>query len=309
MTKRIISLIASSTEILCALGFEDQLVGRSHECDYPASVKELPIVTEPRFDIEGSSAEIDNRVKETLKASPEDALSVYQVHNDRLKALVPDLIVTQSQCAVCAVSLREVERAVCEVLDGSTKIVSCEPHCLADIWTDIRRIAIALDVSDKAESLIASLIARLDKMQAEAQKIPESPTVATIEWIEPLMTGGNWVPELVQLAGGTNLFGEAGKHSPWLSWEQLREADPDKIVVMPCGFDIPKTREEMVFLEKNPLWKELKAVRTGEVSLVDGNQYFNRPGPRLVESGEIFLEILHPQHFDFGHKGRGWENF
>ncbi|MDF1663186.1 MAG: cobalamin-binding protein [Planctomycetota bacterium] len=309
MTKRIISLIASSTEILCALGFEDQLVGRSHECDYPESVKQLPIVTEPRFEIEGSSAEIDTRVKETLKASPEDALSVYKVHKDRLKALAPDLIVTQSQCAVCAVSLSEVERAVCEVLDGSTEIVSCEPHCLDDIWTDIRRIAGALNVSDKAEALIEGLKARLARMGEEAQKLTVKPTVATIEWIEPLMTGGNWVPELVRIAGGANLFGEEGKHSPWLSWEQLRQADPDKIVVMPCGFDIPKTREEMVYLEENPLWTELEAVKNKQVSLVDGNQYFNRPGPRLVESGEIFLEILHPEHFSFGHEGQGWEKY
>ena len=309
MSERIISLIASSTEILCALGFEDQLVGRSHECDYPSAVEALPIVTEPRFEIEGSSAEIDQRVKETLKASPDDALSVYKVHKDRLQELAPSLIVTQSQCAVCAVSLSEVERAVCEVLDSKVKIVSCEPHCLDDVWKDIQRIAEALDVSKKGEALTTTLKRRLSEIEKEVTSIPNKPRVATIEWIEPLMTGGNWVPELVRIAGGENLFGEEGKHSPWLEWEELKKADPEKIVVMPCGFGLSKTREEMAALEKNPLWAQLSAVKKGEVTLVDGHQYFNRPGPRLVESAEILLEIFHPERFDFGHRGQGWEPY
>lgn len=309
MSERIISLIASSTEILCALGFEDQLVGRSHECDYPRAVEALPIVTEPRFEIEGSSAEIDQRVKETLQASPDDALSVYKVHKDRLQDLAPSLIVTQSQCAVCAVSLSEVERAVCEVLDSKVKIVSCEPHCLDDVWQDIQRIAEALDVSKKGEALTTRLKTRLSEIEKELASIPRKPRVATIEWIEPLMTGGNWVPELVRIAGGDNLFGEEGKHSPWLEWEELKQADPDKIVVMPCGFGLSKTREEMAALEKNPLWTQLSAVKKGEVTLVDGHQYFNRPGPRLIESAEILLEIFHPERFDFGHRGQAWEPY
>lgn len=304
---RIISLIASSTEIVCALGFEENLVGRSHECDYPASVSALPIVTEPRFDVEGTSAEIDQRVKATLAASPADAVSVYKVHTDRLAELAPDVIITQSQCEVCAVSFQEVERAVCEVLPGNPKLVSLEPNALADIWLDIRKVAKALDSESLGEKLIAELKERLSELKARSGKMGRRPRVACVEWIEPLMAAGNWVPELVDRASGVNLFGEAGKHSPWMSWEDLRAAEPDVIVVMPCGFDIPKTRAEMPSLLSQPGFSDLKAVKNGRVALTDGNQYFNRPGPRIVESLEILLEIFYPGSFDFGHQGTGWE--
>ncbi len=293
---RIVSLIASATEIVCALGFEDQLVGRSHECDYPESVRRLPIVTAPKFDVEGSSREIDRRVKAILA----DALSVYRVDAERLRELEPDVIVTQSHCEVCAVSLRDVERAVCSWLRACPKLVSLAPNCLADVWHDIELVAEALDVPERGDELIQSLRSRMDVIAGRARSLPR-PTVACVEWIDPLMAAGNWMPELVEMAGGVNLFGEAGKHSPWMTWEQLVERDPDVIVILPCGFDIARSERDMMVLTGRPEWPRLRAVRDGRVWLADGNQYFNRPGPRLVDSLEMLAEVLHPEAFRFGH--------
>jgi iron complex transport system substrate-binding protein len=300
---RIVTLIASATEIVSALGFEEQLVGRSHECDYPPSIKKLPACSEPKIDANGSSREIDDRVK----AIAGEALSVYRVHTEILERLKPDVIVTQDHCEVCAVSLRDVERAVCKILDSDTQIVSLSPNDLADIWKDIRLVAEALDCEDRAEALIAQLQNRLKNIADKACRFANQPTVACIEWIDPLMSAGNWVPELVEIAGGIDLLGNAGGHSGYVSWKSLVTADPDVIVILPCGFDIPRCRKEMSPLWEQPGWNDLKAVRNQRVFLTDGNQFFNRPGPRIVESAEILAEILHPGEFHFGHEGTGWE--
>lgn len=303
--RRIVSLIASATEIVCALGFRDQLVGRSHECDYPPSVMGLPVCTEPKFPTAGSSREIDERVKTILR----DALSVYRVHADRLRELQPDVIVTQSHCQVCAVSLADVEQALHDWLGTRPRLVSLEPNTLADVWESIAQVARALDAPERGTQLVEHLKERITAIAEQAQALSDNPTVAYIEWIEPLMAGGNWMPELIELAGGINLFGVAGKHSPWMSWEELREKDPDVLFVAPCGFDIERTRTEMAALTRRAEWPHLKAVRSGRVYLADGNQFFNRPGPRLVESLEILAEALHPHVFHFGHHGRGWQRF
>lgn len=299
---RIVSLIASATEIVAALGREDQLVGRSHECDYPPSVERLPACSEAKLDVNGSSREIDDRVKSILR----DAVSVYRVFPEKLEELQPSVVITQTQCEVCAVSLKDVETAVCEMVATQPKIVPLEPNRLSDVWRDIRAVAAAIETPDRGEELVEQSKRRLQDLQKKTSKLTARPTIACIEWIDPLMAAGNWVPELVEIAGGTNLFGEAGKHSPWMTWEQLLAADPDVIAVLPCGFDIPRTRGEMNVLTDRPDWSQLSAVRNGRVYLTDGNQYFNRPGPRLVESAEILAEILHPEHFHFGHSGVGW---
>ncbi|MGE0127739.1 MAG: cobalamin-binding protein [Blastocatellales bacterium] len=302
---RIISLIASATEIVCALGFERQMVGRSHECDFPASVKRLPVCTSPKFEIEGLSYEIDQRVKAILQ----EALSVYRVDADLLEQLQPTHIITQAQCEVCAVSLKDVEQAVCQFTSSQPVIVSLEPNALADVWMDIRRVAAALKASERGEELVAGLQKRIDEIAAKARTAASRPTVACVEWIDPLMAAGNWMPELVEIAGGVNLFGASGKHSPqlnWMSWEELVAADPDLIFISPCGFDITRTLEETSLLTNKPEWKSLKAVKSARAFVADGNQYFNRPGPRLVESLEILAELLHPELFHFGHKGKGW---
>ena len=303
--QRIVSLIPSTTEIVCALGFEDQLVGRSHECDFPESVRRLPVCTEPKFTPDGSSYEIDQRIKAILHQS----LSVYRVHGDILKELQPDLILTQSQCEVCAVSLRDVEEAVGEWLGLQPQILSLEARTPSDVWAGIGQVADALGVPTRGAELVRGLKQRVFAIAAMARTLSPGPTVACIEWIEPLMAAGNWMPELVEMAGGMNLFGEAGKHSPWMKWEELVAKDPNVIVVLPCGFDIKRTREEMPTLTRRPEWSRLRAVRSGRVYLTDGNQYFNRPGSRLVESLEILAEILHPDVFRFGHEGSGWEHF
>lgn len=304
-TPRIVSLIASATEIVCALGFENQLVGRSHECDFPVSVKNLPQLTSPKFKVEGSSLEIDQRVKSIVQ----EALSVYRVDAAALDELKPTHIITQSQCEVCAVSLKDVEQAVCELTSSRPVIVSLEPNSLGDVWVDIRRVGDSLGASDRAETLVDELESRMDDIVQRTHWLDKNPSVAYIEWIEPLMAGGNWMPELVEMAGGLNLFGEAGKHSPWMTWDEVVAKDPDIIFVSPCGFDIPRTLEEMHLLSERPEWKTLKAVAAGRVVVADGNQYFNRPGPRLVESLEILAEIIHPNVFHFGHEGRGWVKY
>jgi iron complex transport system substrate-binding protein len=302
---RIVSLIASATEIVCALGFERDLVGRSHECDYPPGVQRLPVCTEPKFDVHGTSLEIDGRVKSLL----ENATSVYRVHADVLKDLRPDVIVTQSHCEVCAVSEKDVEAAICTWLGSRPKIVSLAPNDLEEVWGSIRRVADALDVPDRGGAVVDALRQRVRAVSGRARRLPDRPTVACLEWIEPLMAGGNWVPELVELAGGVNMFGQAGKHSPWMTWDELVRCDPDVIVALPCGFDLARTRAEMPALTRRLEWAGLRAVRDGRVFVTDGNQFFNRPGPRLVESLEILAEIFHPATFGATHEGTGWARF
>jgi len=296
---RIVSLIASATEIVCSLGLGDRLVGRSHECDYPEWVERLPICTEPAFDIHGSSGEIDRRVKETLQDSP----SVYRVFTDVLEKLQPDLIVTQSHCEVCAVSERDVESALGNWIGPRPKIVSLQPNCLSDVWEGIGAVAEAAGLPERGSALVKSLQERTQAISDRANHWGRKPTVACVEWIDPLMAAGNWTPELVELAGGVNLFGKAGEHSPWMTWEELVRQDPDVIVIMPCGFDLERTKQEMPILTNREDWRLLKAVRNGRVFVADGNAYFNRPGPRLVESLEMLAEAIVPGAFSFGHTG------
>jgi iron complex transport system substrate-binding protein len=299
---RVVSLIASSTEIVCALGFEAALVGRSHECDWPPSVRRLPAVSRPAFATSGTSRAIDMALKDRLRR----ALSIYEVDADLLRRLAPDLIITQTQCEVCAVSPADVARAVCELTDRSARIVALEPNGLDDVWADIGRVAEALGSPERGADLVARLRERVAAVEGRVARLDARPSVAVVEWIEPLMAAGNWMPELVSLAGGVNLFGTARKHSPWMTWEALAGADPEVIVVSPCGFAIERTRAEMGELTARSGWPALRAVRNGRVYLADGNAYFHRPGPRLVESLEILAELLHPGTFSFGHQGRGW---
>jgi iron complex transport system substrate-binding protein len=298
---RIVSLLPSSTEIVCALGFGDQLVGRSHECDFPPGIERLPPLTAPKFNPDGRSYQIDERVRAVLQ----EAASVYRIDADRLRELQPDVIVTQAQCEVCAVALDEVRRVACDFLGLPAQIVALEPMQLSSVLSDIQRVADALGAPARGRALVSALAARMEAIRERAANLPR-PTVATIEWIDPLMAAGNWVPELIDMAGGTNLFGAAGEHSPWLSLEALAAADPDVIVVMPCGFDIARAHAEMPALAARPEWLSLRAVQAGRVCITDGNQFFNRPGPRLVESLEILAEILHPETFTFGHENVGW---
>lgn len=302
---RIISLIASATEIVCALGLRDFMVGRSHECDYPESIKSLPLCTGPKFNPVGTSYEIDQRVRTILQ----DSLSVYRVDADLLDSLQPTHLITQSQCEVCAVSLKDVEAAACQLISSKPEIVSLEPNCLADIFVDIWRVGAALGYSATAKSVISNIESAMQAIKKKAFGAESHPRLALVEWIDPLMAGGNWMPELVEMSGAVNLFGENGKHSPMMSWEALRASDPDLIVVAPCGFDIVRTLEDMHFMTEREGWNELRCVQQNKVFVADGNQYFNRPGPRVLESLEIMCEIVHPDHFPAKHQGSGWIRF
>jgi iron complex transport system substrate-binding protein len=258
--------------------------------------------TRPKFSTDGTSAELDQRVKATLQ----EALSVYWVDTNLLRRLRPSQIITQAQCEVCAVSLKDVELAVCDLTDSKPVVVSLQPNGLEDVWADIQRVAEASGVPECGLRLVQKLKKHMEHIAEKAQKIHHRPRVACIEWIDPLMAAGNWMPELVEMAGGINLFGEAGKHSPWMVWEDLLNVDPDVIIILPCGFDIHRTRQELSILTQKPAWPALKAVQEGRVYVADGSQYFNRPGPRLAESLEILAEVFHPEVFKFGHEETGW---
>ena len=298
---RVVSLLASATEIICALDAQAMLVGRSHECDFPADIRGLPALSRPRLDPMRPSAAIDRDVRALL----EEALSIYDIDAERLAASRPDVIVTQTQCEVCAVSLADVERALAAWIGARPSLVALAPFALADVYADIARIGEALGRRAAANALVSDMGTRMAAIADAARDLPR-PRVAAIEWIDPPMAAGNWMPELIAMAGGASLFGEPGRRSPWLDLDKLAAADPDLVAILPCGFDIARTRTELPALARRPQWPALRAVARGAVFLLDGNQYFNRPGPRLVESLEILAEILHPTRFRFGHEGRGW---
>ncbi|MDX1386911.1 MAG: cobalamin-binding protein [bacterium] len=302
---RVVSLLPSATEIVCALGFQETLVGRSHECDFPPEVTQLPVVTAPSFEASGSSRQIDASVKGLV----EQGLSLYRVNTEKLQELKPDLIVTQSQCDVCAVSEKELEAALSDWVGKPAQIVSLKPYSLKDIYEDFRRVGNALGQPKSSEKLIQQIQTEIHDSQKELPPQAQWPRVFCLEWMDPLMAAGNWMPELVHLAGGHNLSAEPGEHSPYVSWEDVKQANPDILLLMPCGFDIARTQKEMNLLEGLPGWGDLKAVREGSVYISDGNQYFNRPGPRLLDSFKILLEIFHRSKFPEKFKDIGWVSY
>ncbi|ANV82920.1 cobalamin-binding protein [Picosynechococcus sp. PCC 7003] len=286
---RIVSLLPSATEILDCLGLTPNVVGRSHECDYPPEIGDRPVCTAARLDSERPSGEIDQEVLALLQ----ETLGIYEVKLDVLQALQPTHIVTQDQCDVCAVTLADVQAAIAQLSDHPPQLISLQPNTLADVYQDIRRVA--QQFNRDPQPVLQDLQRRVQACQKRGKTLPKRPRVAAIEWIDPLMGGGNWLPELIELAGGENILGKSGKHSPYISWETLRASDPDVVVVMPCGFDLERTRQEMLAdLELHPEWKQLRAVQNDQLFICDGNAYFNRPGPRLVDSLEILTEILQP---------------
>ncbi len=307
---RIVSLLPSATEIVCALGLRDALVARSHECDFPAGVEQLPFCTQPRFQIGGgSSREIDDAVRSlAAEARAADALGVYRIDLEQLCGLAPTHIITQTQCEVCAVSLREVEDAVEALVGFQTAIVPLAPNTLADVRDDIQRTGAALGVERAADELAASLRSRIDAVAERAAGLP-APSVAVIEWADPFMTAGHWTMEQVALAGGRPVIGEPKGPSLRFEWADLAAADPDVIIVSPCGFALERAWRDAELLAADPRWPALRAVRSGRVAVIDGNQFINRPGPRVAESQEIIAEILHPDAFDFGRRGRDWRPF
>lgn len=299
---KVVSLLPGATELVAALGCGDRLVGRSHECDYPAEVTHLPQVTRALVDAEAPSAAIDREVKERLSK----ALSLYEIDEGLLGKLEPDLIITQSQCDVCAVSFEEVERAAAKICGTGARVLDLAPNDLDDVLDNVLQVAGALAVPEAGRRLHASLVERLATIAYRTKASPARPKVACLEWLDPVMTAGNWVPTLVDLAGGEAVLATAGKHSPWASLEALYNADPDLIVLMPCGFPLARAVRESELLWSQEGWRALRAVRERQVFVTDGNQYFNRPGPRLVDSAQILAEILHPERGPARFDGTGW---
>jgi iron complex transport system substrate-binding protein len=298
---RLVSLLPSATEIIACLGLTEQLVGISHECDYPPEIKDRTVCTSARLSTHQSSGEIHQEVDRLLAA----AASIYEIDLDALARLQPTHIITQDQCDVCAVSFGEVEKAVAKLTNSHPQIISLQPDTIADVWADIQRVGETLHVD--WQPIVSALQTRVKICQSQCQNLLSNPPkVACIEWTEPLMLAGNWIPELVEIAGGKPIGGITGQHSPRISWDELVAADPDTIIFMPCGFDLDRTRIEAQPLTQHPQWEQLNAARLNRVYITDGNAYFNRPGPRLVESLEILTEILNPQVCNYGHYRSGW---
>jgi iron complex transport system substrate-binding protein len=301
MAHRVASLLPSATEIVCAVGAQSELVGVSHECDFPVGVEAFPVLTRARLRPVRSSRAIDAEVRSVLQ----DALAVYEVELDRLRSARADVIVTQDLCDVCAVSLDDVRVAVARLGVEGVRIVNLHPTRLGDIWNDIERVAVALGREEDGSRLLGSLRSRMDAIHARASGLARRPRVLAVEWLDPIMIAGMWLPELVGLAGGTMMVTEPGAHAPTLGLEALRALAPDVVLVKPCGFPLDRTLEELKVLAENVPWSEWRCVREGRVYVADGNAYFNRPGPRIVESLEILAGCLHPDVFaDFRRKHR-----
>ena len=311
---RIISLLASATEMIYQLGCLDQLVGRSHECDYPPEVQSLPVVSKAQIDIDTSSAQIDAQIKQLAHktAEPEDpalkALSIYTIDVDQLQILQPDIIFTQTQCEVCAVSERDVMQAIQHLTGLQPRVVSLAPYQLNDVWEDVLRVGEALARYDQAKMLVSDYKKRLDYLRNATSNFGGRQRVTVLEWLDPLMAAGNWTPELVDYAGGENVFGEVGLHSPWLSWEELQAEDPDVLVLSPCGFSIERTLQDIAILQEHPAWQSLRAVKNRRVYAIDGNQYLNRSGPRLVESAELLGRVIWGEQLGVEVDANGWRH-
>ena len=311
---RIISLLASATEMVVALGCLDQMVGRSHECDYPPEVQALPVVSTVQIDINASSSQIDAQVKQLAqeKREPEDpalkALSIYAIDVDKLQELRPDVIFTQTQCEVCAVSERDVMQAMEQLTGLQPRVVSLSPYRLQDVWEDVLRVGQALGKRDQAQTLVEKYQQRLTDLAVKTSTFGTKPGVAVLEWLDPLMGAGNWTPELVAYAGGENIFGEIGQHTPWLTWEELQAADPDVIVLSPCGYTLERAMQDVPLLQNHSAWADLQAVRNGRVYAIDGNQYLNRSGPRLVESAELLARVIWGERVPIMVDNNGWQH-
>lgn len=296
---RVVSLLASGTEIVCALGAGEWLVGRSHECDNPPWVKELPECTRPAFDVSRPSGWIDAEVRRRLK----EGLPLYHVDRDLIDSLKPDLLVAQAHCEVCAVTPRDVERAGCVV---AGRVLALEAGTVSGIFEGVTAVGRAIGRASVATELVNDMRSRIAEVKHAVKDFP-SPTVIMLEWTDPIFAMGNWGPELVDAANGRLLLGERGAHSRAIDWERVRNADPDWLVVAPCGFDLDRARREIPTLEALPGWFELRAVRQGRVVLADGNRYFNRSGTTIVETVEILAEILHGR--PAGHEGSAWVRY
>jgi iron complex transport system substrate-binding protein len=290
---RVVSLLPSATEIVYFVGAGDALVGVSHECDHPPGVEKLPKLTHTSVDHHAlTSAEINAAVENRLT----DTGSIYSLDAELLEELEPDLILTQGLCDVCAVSLSVVEQAMAG-LPKAPHVLSMNPSSLDEVLEVTVEVGDAVDRGEEAREKVGALRSRLARLEKAVAKFSKRPRVSCIEWLDPPFSAGHWIPEMIRLAGGEELFAEAGEPSTRLSWDRVFEVAPEVIVLMPCGFDTARTLREARVLSKLPAWVDLPAVKDGRVWAVDANSYFSRPAPRLVEGVEILAHILHPESF------------
>lgn len=287
---RIISLLPSATEIICALGLEDQLVGVTHECDFPASVQRLPKVTHTLIPTQASSGEIDRLVRERLQTER----ALYTLDLPMLEKLQPDLIVTQALCDVCAVAENEVRAAAC-MLPGAPQVINLEPQSLTQVIDCMRQVAVATGVELFAEQVIAGLNARVETVKKRTAGLDHLPRVAFLEWLDPPFSSGHWTPELVRLAGGLEGLGVEGQPSRTLRWDDVLAWQPQIVLIACCGFSVERTMQDIPLLELVPGWQDTPAAASGQVYVTDGSQYFSRPGPRLVDSLEMLAHLFHPE--------------
>jgi len=274
---KIVSLLPAATEIVCALGLRDQLVARSHECDFPEDVGTLPALTRARVDSSLPSAELDAQVREIVARR----LPIYMLDEPRLAALAPEVVVTQEACEVCAISYDQVVSSLKRTAPRA-RVVSLQPSRLEHVLGDVRAVAAACGVAERGEALVAGLRARLEAIAAPAVR----PRVAVVEWLGPPMLAGHWTADVLAAAGAEAVGPAAGTPSPYASWDEIRALRPDAVVVAPCGFDLERTRREA-----EPLLEALRSLAP-RVLLLDGNAYVNRPGPRLVEAAEMLAAWL-----------------
>ncbi|WP_121821703.1 ABC transporter substrate-binding protein [Halostella salina] len=286
----VVTLLPSATEVVYALGIEP--VGVSHECDYPPAATELPSMNRSRVDPEASSAAINEQVVEAERGD-----GVYEIDVAALDAADPDLVVTQGICDVCAVDEILVERAV-EEIDANPEILASDPHSLADLYDDVRRVGEATGRTERAAELVDSLQSRVAAVEARAAETAERPRVAVLDWMEPPMVAGHWVPELVEIAGGEYGLAERGERSRPREFTEVAAYDPEVLVAAPCGFGLDRTTANAAELTDRDEWDEVTAVREGRAYAMDGNHYMNRPGPRLVDTLEHLAGLLHPEAFD-----------
>lgn len=298
--ERIVSMLASGTELLCALGLGEKLVGRSHECDYPPWVRSLPEVSRPTFPIDGSSREIDELVRARLHTGE----PLYAVDEALLLELAPDLLVTQTHCEVCAVSPADLVHHQPAKLTRQP-VVALSGGTIAAILEGFAEVAQAVGKPEEGARLVNQLRARLESVRRRVADLPR-PKVVCLEWIDPPFAMGNWGPELVEIAGGESLLGTPGEHSTTTPWQAVLDADPDVLIVTPCGFNLARAEREMHLIAAQPGYSQLAAARAGRVFVADGNLYFNRSSPSLFETPEILAEMLHPAGFEPLHEGTAW---
>lgn len=299
---RIVSLLPSATEVVAAIGMAGNLVGRSHECDFPAEVAGVPVLTRPRIDAAKPSRGLHRQVVKLITR----ALSVFEVDAERLRAVKPDIILTQHQCAACAVSEADLAAALAKWTGATPTVISVAPETLGQVWDSFGTIGDALDLGWAGRELAERARERVEIIGARGASLDPRKSIACVEWLDPPMIAGNWIPEMVTAAGGIPVMAKPGAHSEFTTLAAIAKSDPDAMIFMPCGFNLARTLEEVRAFLARPTITRMRAVRAGALWAVDGNAFFNRPGPRLVTSVEILAEMLNPGAFNFSREDDSW---